>query len=289
MSSGITGAESGAPARSCIQTSLCARRGIFLSSRPIAALLRRSRVTCLTKIARFGWALCVFSRAPDVDRIIKGSHVIKSIHILRAAALVVVILLNPTWAPRTMAAPITFDVAAAPFSSAKATLGSSVCIRCSINATLASGLHGTAFTLDAGESATFDFFRLSVNGIGAALAGVTATLGFDSPSGTSITADGDGMFVTFAGIVSAGVLVWNDLPTLVSMGDGSLFSVSFSDVAGFTLGNFADVTATVTVLRTAAPAAHVDEPGALQLALIALVLGSTLVKRKRSRRKGLPS
>ena len=209
--------------------------------------------------------------------------------IQRTAAAValwaVIPLIHITCAQRAMASPIVFDVAAAPLSSASATLGSSVCFACSINATLSPGLGSVAFSLNEGESKTFDFFRLSVNGIGAAFAEVTATLAFDSLSGVSVTANGDGMFVTFRGIISAGALLWNDFPVLVNTGDGSLFSVLFSDIAGFTIGNSADVTATVTALRTSAPSAAVDEPGALHLVLTAFTIVAALLMRRRSHQR----
>jgi hypothetical protein len=199
---------------------------------------------------------------------------------VRAAVLALGVLAMQTIGPpHAVASPMVFDVAAAPLSSATATLGPSLCFRCSITATLAPGLGSTVFSLNDGESKTFDFFRLSVNGFGAAFADVTATLAFDSPSGTSVTDDGDGMFVTFGGVVSAGVLSWNNFPALVTTGDGSLFSVRFSDIAGFTLGNFADVTATVTALRTSASA--VDEPSALHLALTGLMVSAGLMRRRR--------
>ena len=184
---------------------------------------------------------------------------------------------------QTQAAPLNFEIAGAPLSSASAMLGPSFCFRCSINTTLNPGLDAIAFTLNPGQSTTFDFFRISVGGFGGAFAEVSATLAFDFPSGVSVVGDGDGAFLTLGGIVSAGTLVWNDLPSVMTGSDGSQFSVDFSDIAGFTFGNSAQVTATVTALSIGAPAAPaaVPEPGTFALLGLGL-LGVTAVRRRRA-------
>lgn len=157
-------------------------------------------------------------------------------------------------APRAEAVPLTFDLAGAPLSSVHATLGPSLClVRCTIATTLNPVLDTLTFELDPGESATFDFFRISVGGFGGALGEITATLGFDSPDGLAVTGHGSGGFVTKFGRFSAGLLRWDDLPALITDADGAQFSVSLSDLTGFTVGNTAQVTATLTALRERTP------------------------------------
>jgi len=108
---------------------------------------------------------------------------------------------------QTQAAPLSFEIAGAPLSSASATLGPSFCFGCSINTALNPGLDAIAFTLNPGQSTTFDFFRISVGGFGGAYADVSATLAFDLPSGVTVVGEGDGAFLTLRGIVSAGHII----------------------------------------------------------------------------------
>ena len=189
------------------------------------------------------------------------------------AVLVMIAVLAPLDEAR--AGPLSFDAAGAPLSSVSATLGSSFCFGCYVNTTLNPALDGIAFTLGQGQSATFDFFRITVGGFGGATGQVTAALGFDSPFGVSVVRNGGGAFVTLAGIVSAGTLVWSDPPSIVTGADGSKFSVDFSDIAGFTFGNSAQVTANVTVLAEATPPAPalVPEPSTIALLVLSLLLG----------------
>ena len=193
------------------------------------------------------------------------------------------------------AAPIEFDLAGSPASSVTATLGSSFCLGCFVTTSLDTHLDALAFALNEGESRTFDFFRIRVGGIGGALVDVSATLGFDLPSGTSTSGSADGGFATILGKVSGGFLHWNDVPSVVTLLDGSQFSVDFSDVSGFTLGNSAQVTATVTALKEApaivdapvpeAASGAVPEPGTLSLLAVSalgLLFGRAAVSRRRS-------
>ena len=195
-------------------------------------------------------------------------------------------------APAT-AAPIEFDVAGSPASAVTATLGSSFCLGCFVTTTLSTDLDGLTFSLNQAESRTFDFFRIRVGGLGGALVDVSATLGFDLPTGASVSGAGEGGYATIFGKVSGGFLHWHADPYVVTLLDGSQFSVDFSDVSGFTIGNSAQVTATVTALKEAevvdkAPlpesaAAAVPEPGTLSLILLsALGLLSALAASART-------
>lgn len=173
--------------------------------------------------------------------------------------------------PAQAAPVLSFDVAGAPASSASVTVQPGPCAICSATTQLDANLDNQIFDLGAGESKTFDFFRLTVGGLlGVAPISVSATLAFDTPAGEAAQGIGNGFFVTFFGTLNGGVLNWNDLPA-ITLGDGSRFSVDFSDIAAFGFGNTATVTATVTALDVAAP---VPEPGAIALlGLGALGLG----------------
>jgi hypothetical protein len=137
-----------------------------------------------------------------------------------------------------------------------------------VTTALKSGLDALTFSLGQGESHTFDFFKIGVGGLGGATVDVVATLGFDLPFGMSATSNGDGWYATLLGKVSGGSLVWNDLPTILTAPNGAQFSVDFSDVAGFTIGNSAWVQTTVTAIAEAPPPVDpqqnaVSEPGTL--------------------------
>jgi hypothetical protein len=178
----------------------------------------------------------------------------------------------------TMAAPvISFDIAGAPASSATASVQPGACIGCWATTQLASDLGAQAFDLSEGESRTFDFFKIKVGGfLGLAPVNVAATLAFDAPPGEAAEGSGNGFFLTIFGVLNGGILNWNDIP-MITLDDGSSFSVDFSDIAAFGFGNSATVKATVTALNVAD---QVPEPGAV--ALLGLgALGLGLRRRRR--------
>jgi hypothetical protein len=140
-------------------------------------------------------------------------------------------------------------------------------------------LGSVAFALEPGQSMTFDFFSIAVQGIGGAVGEVTASLAFDDPSGITVTGSGAGAFVTLRGLLTAGMLGWANAPWSVTSADGSQFTVAFSDVSAFGLGNSAQITATVSSLA----AASVDEPSIAGLLLAAILSFIALQSRGTAR------
>lgn len=165
-------------------------------------------------------------------------------------------------------------------SSVEATINSSWCYGCWIDVVLNEGLGTGSAWLEAGDSVVFDFFDVYVGAlIGGASVTVDATLGFSNPTGAT-SATGEGGFVTIAGLLSGGYLIW-DQPNSIDLGDGTWLDVSFEDLAVGGLGNSATVSATVT-RSGAASAISVSEPGSLGLLGLGLLVLAFAVRRRQT-------
>ncbi len=147
----------------------------------------------------------------------------------------------------------------------------------SVSASVESSLGG-GFDLGYGESHTFDFFTLSVEGFGGGSADIAATLAFSSPSG-SVTGNGSGSYLTLSGIFSMGKLTWEDLPKMIYSESGDYFSIDFEDINEWGFGDSTTVSATITA-HAAGSAAPVPEPATMLLFGCGLI-GLAAVGRKK--------
>jgi hypothetical protein len=181
---------------------------------------------------------------------------------------------------------VTFEVDLAGSSVDLRQTGSSfLCTltSCGVEATLASGLGSTTFDLDsAGESESFEFFTLAGDGgfsFGGTTFDIVATLAFNPPN-FSATGNGFGGSLILAGQIALGVLIWDDLPTTLTLDDGSIVTVDFAD--GFFsefISGPVSVAASVTLDSLGSPT-PVPLPASLVLLLAALG-GLVLVGRNR--------
>lgn len=146
----------------------------------------------------------------------------------------------------------------------------------SVTALLASGLEGD-YDLDYGKSQTFDFFTLSVDGLGFGTADIAATLAFDDIG--SITGSGSGWYLSLCGIFSGGKLTWNDLPQNIYLDSGDYFKIDFEDIFEWGIGDSTTVSATITAYQ-AGSAAPVPEPATMLLFGCGLI-GLAVVGRKK--------
>jgi hypothetical protein len=181
---------------------------------------------------------------------------------------------------QAIAIPLTYDIGT----------GSSVTANTSsdglqIRTELVSGLSSQLFTLNDGQSYTFNFFRIwtderTVDYDDKALRTITARLDFDVPD---INAQVQG--VTLSGIYmgcSGGGVLWND-PVTVAIGT-RVFTVNLSN-AYFDLGyngalGDSPATITATIKQISSGGTRVPEAGSTAL-LLGLGFGATLMLRRR--------
>ncbi len=171
------------------------------------------------------------------------------------------------------ATPIAFDVAddvlneylGDDLASSVSVTSVSTFLDTDIAVNLVSYLDDEFFSLNTGDTATFDFFDIAISGTGIGVAEIEATLAFDIPE-ILATGESDGGWVSFFGIVTGGGLIWDDssLPDEFVYA-GQLISVDFNDLLGITLDSTVTVTASVTNLGAAPAPAPVPEPATMLL------------------------
>ena len=149
------------------------------------------------------------------------------------------------------------------------------------------------FSLDLGDSFTFDFakFKVSAGWGGDDNAQVDAALAFLSPVAQSASNDATISYLRLGGFFTQGAVggsvIWNQPSQQIEASDGSLFTVAFNDLSGVTFGNSAFASVTITLDRVGLPADQtlgVPEPAswAMMLTGFGLVGGAMRARRRTS-------
>lgn len=156
---------------------------------------------------------------------------------------------------------MTFDTLNSSVQITDQSGGGIVCYvtNCGIEATL-SGSFGTpsSFSLAEGDTFSFDFIDFTFDGSTGVFPrqfDITATLAFSDPS-FSATGTGTGGAWVVGGSINldagAGWLTWNNMPSTLTLADGTEFSIDFEDGATLFLGQPVTVGASVTAVSVAA-------------------------------------
>ncbi len=201
--------------------------------------------------------------------------------------LVAAALLSAVLAPVALAVPKYYEISGGSITGNVSDPGLVV------NTSLAPGLPGTSFTLNDGQSNTFNFFNIwtnetTVNADDLVAMNISATLNFADPA-TGATVNG----VTFGGSIIFGLVQWGQIqwngPTTITLGDRQ-FSLALSDEIFnpglFGLGNGpgcgAMVKAKVTQIFSNTPnGVSVPDQGNTAMLLGAAVIGCAVFARKR--------
>lgn len=188
-----------------------------------------------------------------------------------------------------LAIPLSYDIGSG--SSVTANSGDPGLL---ISTSLVGGLGSNLFTLDNGQSKTFDFFRISttegaINGDDLTPKSVNAFLDFAVPnpnSGTTVNGQTYGVLSGLWGSIQYGKLVWSG-PVFVTAADRT-FQISLSDEV-FNYGALwgtgkigAVVEATVTQVSSQTPAPVPEgsaTAGLLGLGLLAVAFSRRALKR----------
>ena len=180
-------------------------------------------------------------------------------------------------APTASAVPMEIDPSA-DASSVEININSGLCLSqsCSLSVSLSDALNAASAMLDVGDSMAFDFFTITMAGLGLITdADIMATLGFLTPEGMFASSTGSGNFFSFFGQFSGGSILWGD-PQYIELADGTTLIIEFDDIAAIGWGDSATVTARIRRV------AQVPEPATLALFGVGLFALAFVGRRSRA-------
>ncbi|MBU4263511.1 MAG: PEP-CTERM sorting domain-containing protein [Proteobacteria bacterium] len=149
-----------------------------------------------------------------------------------------------TFTGNAQATPVSLDVAGGPSSMVAVTENNNLfSFTTTLTADLYTGLDAYNFTLRDNQSKEINFFTLTAAGFGIDTYTIMATLAFDSPQ---ISGSGGGIFGTFLGKISGGILNWDTQPADITLNDGNVISILFENGLSIGCGDTAMVHATIT-------------------------------------------
>lgn len=162
----------------------------------------------------------------------------------RRIAAICVMLLVFSSASMVAAMPIKFDIAGIPDSPVEIkSISTSGWIR--IYADIVGSLDDEKFSLNYGESCSFDVFTAQLDRFGWGTADITATLAFDKPDDIEVTGNGDGWSAAFYREISGGCLARDNRPQNIILGGGDYFDIGFESLCLIGIGVSAKITAHV--------------------------------------------
>jgi len=155
---------------------------------------------------------------------------------------------------------------------------------CQLSASLATPFPN--FSLNVGESRTFDFARLNVgSGFGVGSATLDAQIGFVLPTAGPAGSGGSASYFRVGGLFTPGVLggtlTWDTPAQQITAANGHRFTVSFGNLSGAQFG--ANVAVPVTITLDAVP-----EPAAWAMMIIGFgAIGGAARAARRPARQAL--
>jgi hypothetical protein len=164
------------------------------------------------------------------------------------------------------------------------TSNKTICVfgSCKLGAALASPFE--SFSLEVGESQTFDFAKLWLSsGFGGGNATIDAQLAFIRPDADPAGTEGAGSYIRLGGIFTPGAVIgsleWDTPSQQIVASDGTTFTVTFGGIVGVDFGR--EIFAPVTITLDSAPA--VPEPATWAMMIIGFGIAGGAIRRNKAK------